>query len=127
MSCPDNLGRAAVSSEPTKGPEMLTWTSDIQDNMSVSVSHADQQTDGRILWRWTITLGCYQFTGQDLRTAIYEPADALRALASFLGAWQEAQSYPDSENRDLFPAELANVIDQGFHFIDELAMDFYTE
>lgn len=30
---------------------------------------------------------------------------ALGALAAFLGAWDEAQRYPGSENRDLFPKE----------------------
>ena len=33
-----------------------------------------------------------------------EPADVLESLSSFVGAWAEAQGYPNSDNRDMFPA-----------------------
>ena len=40
-------------------------------------------------------------------------ADAMGALASFLGAWAEAQGYEGSENADLFPRTLLDRVDAG--------------
>ena len=47
------------------------------------------------------------------------PLEALETLGCFLTAWAEAQRYPASENRDLFPASVLDFV--------EVADDFYCE
>lgn len=47
---------------------------------------------------------------------------ALKSLCGFIEAWGEAQNNPDSDNFDLFPADLIRLID----YAEEFAADFIT-
>ena len=86
-----------------------------EDNgLAISVTPDRQVFGERWSYQWRIldsTAGEEIATGSDLETPFYDPIGALASLASFLDAWCEAQSYPNSENRDLFPASILDRVD----------------
>lgn len=61
-------------------------------------------------YKWTIFGQGFEYSGDDLQSG--QQGGGLRegmgSLLSFLGAFAEALRHPLSENRDLFPAELAD-------------------
>lgn len=78
----------------------------------VSIEYSDRAGDnGRIRYRWFIDFkDGREFSGEDLPSGAWKHAGlqyGLENLLVFLGAFAEAQRYPDSDNRDLFDAGLA--------------------
>lgn len=78
----------------------------------VRMRHTDER--GAREWRITLAwpgLGMRETWFSPYGTGIFapmhneDPRGVLETLASFLGAWDEAQRYEGSENRDLFPRE----------------------
>lgn len=88
----------------------------------ISIEYAGRQDRrGANEFRWYIDLGANEFTGDDLSD--WEGLQGmLSSLLSFLGAFAEAQGYPDSENRDLFPEGLAEWAQQNSDEIGMLAV-----
>jgi hypothetical protein len=77
--------------------------------------------NGRARYLYFIDLPNYSLEREDLQSGYGggNLQDGLESLLSFLSAFAEAQSYPNSENQDLFPAELAEWATQN---ADEISM-----
>ena len=103
------------------------WTATVTH---AALVHNSETGETRNRWRWEITSTTdaaewqpvRSWSAVDLSSALDlgdpDPVAALGSFGSFLGAWIEAQAYPQSENRDLFPPDMADNIDDG---LDELA------
>ena len=78
---------------------------------TISITYSDREGEGgRTRYRWFVDLdNGSEFTGDDLQSGCQGGSlqEGLVSLLSFLGAFAEAQRYPDSENADLFPSGLA--------------------
>lgn len=101
---------------------MITWTSDDKGcAISIEFDRLDRHDYGRVQYRWTIAADGQTWTAADLRSGSGDDVDEvgmLESLAAFLCAFAEAQGYPDSENRDLFPEAVAPIADA---YADEFA------
>ena len=124
MNETSNITCTAASS----ATQMAAWTS--ADGLArVYVARANVRDD-RGAMGWSYHVSCptetegvrVGYTFADPRELIYtpmndsDPRPVLDTLASFLSAWAEALDYPDSDNRDLFPAAVAGIVD----YVDEL-------
>lgn len=74
--------------------------------VSVTYDRTDAY-DGKHQFAYVIEADGVTVKGDDLRCPRESLGEALASLLTFLGAYAEAVRYPDSDNRDLFPAELA--------------------
>lgn len=90
----------------------LTYTFDERgDHSTISVEPIGRDPfDWRIQYRWTVTHGQQQWSGDEQRGP--EPCDlpkALSATMSFLSAFAESRACgdPSSENWDLYPDSMA--------------------
>ena len=85
----------------------------------VSIGYAGRKDHrGANVFRWFVDLGDQEFSGDDLSGHVGLQG-GLEDLLCFLGAFAEAQGYPDSENRDMFPEGLAEWAQQNS---DEIGM-----
>jgi hypothetical protein len=117
-----------TSTPPTSATQMARWTHD-DDRYSAMVSRTEHQQDGKRGWAYELrhpsTLNpehvvmshSFAAPGECIYTWDTDPLDVLHTLASFVDAWREAQSYPDSDNRDLFPERVEAFL--------QVAEDFY--
>lgn len=87
--------------------------------MEISIDYYGASRDGRTVYEWHIYGDCHDLTGHDLKSGVGGGSlqEGLESLLTFLGAF--AESYPDGENADLFPAELAEWAQQNS---DEISM-----
>lgn len=75
---------------------------------TISIDYAGSTVDGRTIYRYYIDLPDYSFEDIDLKSGCGGGSlqGGLESLLFFLSAAAEACNYPDSENKDLFPAQI---------------------
>lgn len=86
----------------------------------------DAHPENRGVWAWAITTPEGKCSS-DIDSYIYSGAmrigssgpQIMLTLASFLTAYAEAQHYPNSENRDLFPDEVGSYASDVADMISE--------
>jgi len=103
----------------------LIWQSeDKAATASVTFDRLDAY-DGRYQYQWELALkDGTSVSRSDLRTPNYDLADALKSLAGFLTAWEEAWAYPNSSNGTLFPDECKRW---ATHYGEEFYADICAE
>lgn len=87
----------------------IEWCGTMQGRVSVIFDRYDGE---RVQYKWEVTDENLNVLGEgdDLRSGSGEDVNypkMLAALCGFLAACGEAQRYPDSDNRDLFPPAVA--------------------
>ena len=125
-------------SSTSSATQLAKWTS--SDGLATAmVCRTDRiDTDGKRAWKWTLSYPtrfnvhgecdiAVNYTcvdAEDIRTpGDPDPAEVLRSLSSFLDAWDEAQRYPNSENRDLFPTSCEPFL----NYCEEFASDMIED
>ena len=83
--------------------------------------------DGKREWSVVLTWPGGEYRSRREHGIFAHTTDArevLSTLASFVGAWDEAQRYEGSENRDLFPAECEPFLTVAEDFSAEASTEF---
>lgn len=83
----------------------------LSDGSMIYVADDGRDSEGRVKFVVQVRAadGRVLHTEDDIRSGVNAPVDhaaGLESFSAFLGAWVEAQGYPDSENADLFPPVL---------------------
>ena len=90
------------------------WTHTFEDGSKVSVWETalpDPHDEPRDIFGWIVMGADYMplAAGYDLRSGCnFRPSafEMAGVLAGFISAWVESLAYPESENHNLFPAEM---------------------
>jgi hypothetical protein len=128
------MGKLTVTPE-TSATQRATWMLEAPEARyfaAVTLLHSKGKDEaGRCAWGWELSYASFSdglgfhYTGTEspIWTHDKDPRKVLAILADFVSAWDEAQRYPDSENRDLFPVSCEPFLGAAEDFAADMMMD----